>query len=127
MNNSEISANTFPLTVRKRQDRYVEMLLGDGLFDSGYRLPAHYESGDIIVEADAHNGLGGLATRLLFVDRCEKNQLAHSGIPYLGDIVAVEVDKSAKELASPETVEWVQARIRDIYKQDAKVNGTEVA
>ncbi len=80
-------------TVVTKTDYGVTLWLADSLMsDENYRLYGEYEPGQIVAECAAQEGLGGLATKLVFEQRSEGG-LNWCGLAFYGDVLRIQFNE----------------------------------
>ncbi len=93
--------------------------LCDSLRGESIRLAGQFDEGDILAESNASDGLGGVATRMVFRERSDGTQLNWCGIPFQGDVIDVTFPNG--ELANythDELDEWATPRIDSYLTND---------
>ena len=106
--------DSYHVTLWKRRDGYAEMLLSNGLGGEEKRLPHDIELGvdnEIVTFM-----MGDLAVRLSLVPRTK--DITNSGIPFRGDIIAAELDMTAREMSSIPLGMIIETKLNELFIED---------
>ena len=90
----------------------ARLWLCSALGGESMRLAGDFEAGETVAESQSADGIGGVATRIVFRERSDGSELNWCGLPFRGDVVDVvfpggeRVDYSFDDLDA-----WVTPRI----------------